>query len=273
MKKLSEFKVDSLQVEVYPDGGTLANAVALEAHQVLKNALARQSEASVILATGNSQIRFLEELIALGGIDWHRTRLFHMDEYLGLSSNHPASFGYYMRQKVESKVKPRQFHYLNGETWEPMKECSRYAQLLNEQPVSLCCLGIGENGHLAFNDPPVADFEDPHDVKVVRLDDACKMQQVREKHFQSIKEVPPYALTLTLPRLCRAERVICICPETRKAEAVFNTLKGPISASCPASFLRRHGHAKLFLDAASAAKIDGEFKDASGTDAKPTRLR
>jgi glucosamine-6-phosphate deaminase len=104
-----------------------------------------------------------------------------------------------------------------------MKECSRYAQLLNEQPVSLCCLGIGENGHLAFNDPPVADFEDPHDVKVVRLDDACKMQQVREKHFQSIKEVPPYALTLTLPRLCRAERVICICPETRKAEADFNT--------------------------------------------------
>ena len=180
----------------------------MEAQHCLREALARQGSAAVIFAAANSQMQTLDALVALGGIDWSKVTLFHMDEYLGLDAAHPASFRRFLRERVESRVKPTQFHYLEGDTLLPLKECERYAKLLAAQPIDLCCLGIGENGHLAFNDPPVADFADPHTVKLVKLDTACRQQQVGEGHFPSLEAVPQYAFTLTIPALCTARRML-----------------------------------------------------------------
>jgi glucosamine-6-phosphate deaminase len=249
------FSVDLLPVRVYGSREDLSAAAAHEASDHLKAVLARQGSAAVILATGNSQIDFLRRLIALGGIDWARVTLFHMDEYLGISADHKASFRRYMRERVETLVQPRAFHYLEGDALLPLDECARYTRLLEAQPIDLCCLGVGENGHIAFNDPPVADFNDPFKVKLVKLDYACKMQQVKEGHFPDLETVPPYALTLTIPALCAAQKMICISPETRKAEAIRKALKEPVSTECPASILRRQAHATLFLDGDSAALL------------------
>ena len=178
-----------------------------------------------------------------------------MDEYLGISSDHKASFRLYMKQRVESLVQPKAFHYLEGDALLPLDECDRYTQLLKEAPIDLCCLGVGENGHIAFNDPPVAQLDDAHWVKLVKLDDACKWQQVNEGHFESLETVPPYALTLTIPALCAARRLICLSPETRKAKAVQAALEGEIGASCPASALRNQPQATLYLDQDSSALL------------------
>jgi glucosamine-6-phosphate deaminase len=178
-----------------------------------------------------------------------------MDEYLGIEPTHKASFRRYMREKVETRIRPRRFHYIEGDALLPLDECKRYAQLLAAEPVDLCCLGVGENGHLAFNDPPVANFEDPYKVKIVKLDTACRQQQVSEGHFPSLEAVPPYAITLTIPMLCSAHKMLCVAPEKRKAQAVKDMLTGPINAACPASVLRRHSNATLFLDTDSAALL------------------
>jgi glucosamine-6-phosphate deaminase len=245
-------QADALAVRVYRTQDDLAQDAAMVAQRHLQETLARQGAASVILATGNSQLQFLNALAALGGVDWPRVTLFHMDEYLGIDANHSASFRRYLRERVESRVKPGTFHYLEGDALLPLKECERYAKLLAAQPIDLCCLGIGENGHLAFNDPPVADFSDPFPVKLVKLDEACRQQQVGEGHFPGLDAVPQYAFTLTIPTLCSARRMLCIVPERRKAQAVKDALHGPISPACPASFLRRQSHCTLFLDAESA---------------------
>jgi len=252
---IKTFHTDALAVRVYQQQTDLAKDVAHIAQDYLQEVLARQGSAAVILATGNSQIQFLESLIALGGVDWSRLTLFHMDEYLGIEAGHKASFRRYMRERVEQRVKPRQFHYLEGDAALPLDECARYAALLEAQPVDLCCLGIGENGHIAFNDPPVANFADPHRVKLVKLDVACREQQVNEGHFPNLDAVPQYAFTLTIPMLCTAKRMLCVAPEKRKAKAVKAALRGPIQTACPASFLRKQPQATLFLDADSATLL------------------
>lgn len=248
-------QIDSLTIRIYETQADLARDVARVAHEHLMDALARKGSAAAILATGNSQIKFLEQLLARGGIDWSRVTLFHMDEYLGIDANHSASFRRYMRERVEQRVKPRVFHYLEGDASLPLDECERYTHLLEAQPIDLCCLGIGENGHLAFNDPPVADFEDRRKVKLVQLDRACREQQVNEGHFPNLAAVPPYAFTLTIPALCSAAKMLCIAPEKRKAKAVSDALRGPITTSCPASILRKQGHATLLLDSDSASLL------------------
>ena len=249
------FRADALDVRAYLRPEEMAAAAAAAAREHLAMCVARQGEARAILATGNSQLNFLEHLVKLGGVNWSKVILFHMDEYLGIAADHPASFRRYMRERVAARLKPRKFHYLEGDAMEPIKECDRYTQILRAQPIDLCCLGIGENGHLAFNDPPVADFDDSRWVKIVKLDDACKQQQVGEGHFPGLQSVPSYALTLTIPALCSAKRMVCIVPEKRKAQAVKGALHGPISTACPASFLRKQAHCTLFLDAESASFI------------------
>ena len=248
-------QADALAVRVYRAQNDLAQDAAAVAQRYLQETLARQEAASVIFATGNSQLQFLDALVVLGGVDWSRVTLFHMDEYLGIDVNHRASFRRYLRERVESRVKPKRFHYLEGDALLPLKECERYARLLAAQPIDLCCLGIGENGHLAFNDPPVADFSDPHPVKLVKLDEACRQQQVGEGHFPNLEAVPQYAFTLTIPTLCSGRRMLCIVPERRKAQAVKDALRGPISPACPASFLRQQSHCTLFLDSDSASLL------------------
>jgi glucosamine-6-phosphate deaminase len=252
---LSTFRVDVLPVEIYATRDALAVAAAETAALCLRECLARQNEARVILASAASQVRFLEYLTALDGIDWTRVTLFHMDEYLGIASDHPASFRRFLRERVELRVRLKAFHYIAGEADQPLTECDRYAALLCVQPIDLCCLGIGENGHIAFNDPPVADFEDPRVIKLVKLDEPCRRQQVGEGAFPDLDAVPRYAYTLTVPALCAARRLIGVVPERRKAEAVRHALTGPITTACPASILRRQAHATLFLDADSASLL------------------
>jgi glucosamine-6-phosphate deaminase len=252
-----EFRTDALTVRVFPTQPALAAAAARDAADCLRAALARRGEARAILASATSQIQFLAALTASPDVDWSRVTLFHMDEYLGLSADHPASFRRFLREHVAGKIRPRALHLIAGDAPQPLQEIARYTALLNEAPVDLCCLGIGENGHLAFNDPPVADFHDPHTLKRVELDEACRRQQVGEGCFPSLDAVPRYAYTLTVPALCRAARLICVVPERRKAQAVRDALRGPIHAACPASILRRQPHATLFLDADSASLLDG----------------
>lgn len=252
---LRKFTHESLAVRTHATQAELARDVAATARGCLLEALARQGSASVIFAAANSQVQALDALAALDGIDWSRVTLFHMDEYLGIDASHPASFRRFLRERVEAKLRPKQFHPIAGDCLEPLTECERYTRLLRAQPIDLCLLGIGENGHIAFNDPPVADFADPHTVKLVKLDDDCRQQQVGEGHFPNLAAVPQYAFTLTIPALCSVRRMLCIVPEARKAVAVRDSLRGPVSTACPASFLRRQAHCTLFLDADSASLL------------------
>ncbi len=255
LKPIKTFKVDELPVRVYSGEADLAKDAAQEVQQFLVQCLAERGEASAILATGNSQIRFLDELIKLGGVDWSKITLFHMDEYLGIDGNHSASFCRYMRERVESRVKPKKFHYLNGNADQPLDECARYADLLQAKEIDLCCMGVGENGHIAFNDPHVAEFDDPWSVKLVSLDLKCRQQQVNEGHFPGVDQMPRFAYTLAIPTLCAVRKIICICPEKRKANAVHAALKEGVSTNCPASYLRTQPQAVLLLDEHSAALL------------------
>ncbi|QSV54848.1 MAG: glucosamine-6-phosphate deaminase [Dolichospermum sp. UKL201] len=249
------FYVDHLLVEVYASEMEMSESVAKITHQYLQNLLDKQDTVAILLATGNSQIRFLEALIALEGIDWSRIILFHLDEYLGITSDHPASFRRYLRERVEEKVCPQQFYYIAGDTLQPIAECDRYTRLLENQPIDLCFLGIGENGHLAFNDPAVADFQDPAKVKLVKLDHVNRQQQVNTAYFANLADVPQYAFTVTIPMICTAKKIICLAPATRKAQVVKTLLTGDITNNCPASILRQQPQATLFLDVNSASLL------------------
>lgn len=252
---LRTFTTDALAVRVYPNATALSRAAAAEVHDFLRERIARAGEARVILATGNSQLQFLEDLSRLGGVDWTRVTCFHMDEYLGLSAEHPASFIRYLHERVESRVKPGEFHFLRGDAPDAAAECARYTALLQERPIDLCCLGIGDNGHLAFNDPGVADFNDPHWVKVVPLDEMNRNQQFGYGCFKKMDDVPREGITLTIPALMAARKIVVLAPGKRKAEIIARTLHGPISTECPASCLRTQSQAALLLDEGAAQKV------------------
>lgn len=249
------FSVDALSVRISENPAELAIDAAQFAHTYLQETMAEKGGAVVLLATGQSQIKFLDSLINLGEIDWSKITFFHLDEYLGIEANHAASFRRYMREKVENRVNPGLFHYIEGDAIQPIEECNRYSQLLQAQPIDLCCLGLGENGHLAFNDPSVADFEDPQIVKLVKLELATRQQQVNQGLFANLEAVPQYAFTVTLPLLGTAKKIICLAPEKRKAAAVKAMLLESITATLPASFLRMQSQATLFLDIDSASYL------------------
>jgi glucosamine-6-phosphate deaminase len=255
-KKLSQNLVDRLQVRIFPTTADLAVAAADDAAEALKSAIPKCGRARAIIGTGNSQDAFLSRLIQLPGIDWNAVEFFHMDEYLGMAMSHSASFRRYLKERVVDVIHPAAAHYLEGDAMEPQKAIRQYAEELASDPVDICFLGIGENGHIAFNDPAVADFEDPEPLKIIRLDEKCRRQQVGEGHFPDLNAVPIYAITLTIPTLCKVGRIITVVPERRKAEAVRAALEGPIETDCPASFLRRQPHASLYLDADSASLLD-----------------
>jgi glucosamine-6-phosphate deaminase len=247
--------VDRLQVCRASDVDSLAEHAANNAAGIIGDAVAARGGANVMFATGNSQVAFLSHLTAIPGVAWDQVSAFHMDEYVGISANHPASFRRYIRERLDEVVHPRAVHYIDGSASDPSTECERYAALLRSHPLDLVCMGIGENGHLAFNDPPVANFSDPRDLKVVELDLACRRQQVGEGHFATVADVPTHAITVTIPALLRAGRVLVVCPDERKAPAVQAALEGPVTTACPASILREQAHAVLYLDSRSAAQL------------------
>jgi glucosamine-6-phosphate deaminase len=244
-------------VHVHADAQALARAAAAEALGILRAAVDARGVAHAMFATGNSQLAFVHELVhATTGVPWSDTVVFHMDEYVGVGPDHPAGFQHWIRQRITQPAHPEAAYYVEG-LGDAGAECERYAGLLRAHPLDLCCLGIGENGHLAFNDPPVADFADPLDVKVVQLDPACRAQQVNEGHFPGLDAVPAEAITVTIPALLRAGRVLAIVPEARKAGPVRDALTGPISTSCPASALRTISHATIHLEPESARLLPG----------------
>jgi len=218
----------------------------------LREALDQHEKAAVIFASAPSQNEFLGALRTAGGLDWKRVTAFHLEEYVGISKDHPASFRRYIREHLIDHVPLAAFHELRGDASDLDEECKRYASLLAEAKPAVVALGIGENGHLAFIDPPVCDFEDPSNVRIVELDETCRMQQVHDGCFATIEDVPSRALSLTIPVFMRAPHAIVTVPGPTKRQAVGAALHGPITPDCPASILRRHADAALFLDKESA---------------------
>jgi glucosamine-6-phosphate deaminase len=252
---IKNFRVDDLWVNVYNSETEMAQNAAKIASQYLNDLLQKQDTVRLLLATGNSQIKFLDALIVGGGVDWSRVVCFHLDEYLGITADHSASFRRYLGERVEQKLKPKAFHYIEGDTWQPLLECDRYTKLLQAEPIDLCLLGIGDNGHIAFNDPSVANFQDPYSVKLVKLDETNRQQQVKTGYFSDIDKVPQYAFTLTIPMISQAKKIICLAPGKRKTQVIQQMLQGSITANFPASILRKQTQATLFLDVDSASLI------------------
>lgn len=252
-------RADRLAVEIHPDRAALGRAAGQAVAAHLRALLAKQGGARVIFACAPSQDEFLAALIAASrsaelGFDWSRVTAFHMDDYVGFAADHPQSFRRYLRAHLLDHVAVGAFHPLPAER-PPAVACAAYAALLAAAPIDLICLGIGENGHLAFNDPPVADFDDPALVKGVALDEACRRQQVNDGCFPTLPDVPTHALTLTLPVFRDARRLSVHVPGPRKAAAVRATLRDPRSTACPATLLRDHPDATLYVDEAAAAEL------------------
>ncbi len=255
---VAEFKVDQLQVRVFEDRPAMGRAAAIDVARAIAARQQAAGRANVIFAAAPSQNEVLEALSADPSVDWSRVYGFHMDEYLGLGPDHPASFRGYLNDHIFKKVglPPDRLRLIPGEdAARPLKTCLAYEESLRNEPTDVVCAGIGENGHLAFNDPPVADFLDPLLIKVVRLDQACREQQVHDGCFATIDDVPTHAYTLTVPALLSAPVLAVVVPGPRKADAVRATLRGPVGEACPATALRRHVGAVLYLDRASAVHV------------------
>jgi glucosamine-6-phosphate deaminase len=255
---IARFTVDQLQVAVYEDRAAAGRAAAQAVGRAIQERQKAAGRVNVIFAAAPSQDELLAGLVASRDVDWSRVTAFHMDEYLGLAPDHPASFRRYLQEHLFrlAGLKDDQLRLIPGERSErPLQTCLEYESLLLAEPPDLVCAGIGENGHLAFNDPPVADFLDPVLVKVVRLDPPCRAQQVHDGGFEQIEDVPTHAYTLTIPALLRAAQLAVVVPGPRKASAVLVTLRGPIGEFCPATALRRHPGATLYLDRQSARLV------------------
>lgn len=248
-----EFLKDRLRVKIYSSREAMGKGAAAEAVAYVKGLLAEQPQVNIIFAAAPSQNEFLAA-VAASDLDWSRINAFHMDEYIGLDKKAPQGFGNFLRRAIFDKVPLRSVHYLNGQI-EPQRACREYAERLEQYPVDVVFMGIGENGHIAFNDPHVADFCDAEVVKVVDLDEKCRQQQVNDGCFASIDEVPTHAMTLTIPALCRAKRLFCVVPAATKAWAVNECVNGEISEHCPASVMRRHAAATLYVDSDSAGAL------------------
>jgi glucosamine-6-phosphate deaminase len=245
-----------MQMKIYGTRQQLAEAAAQEGAKALREALATKGTARLIAATGAAQFEFLDALLALPGIDWAKVELFHLDEYLGIDDRHPASFCRFLRERLIEKAGIEKTHLLDG-TASPEETIRKVTHELRKSPVDIAFIGIGENGHLAFNDPP-ADFETDEAFIVVELDKACRQQQFGEGWFPSLEAVPTKAISMTVKQILAAKQIVAIVPDLRKAQAVADCFNGGISPQHPASILRTHGSASLYLDSAAASLLKPE---------------
>ncbi len=245
---MKNLKKDKLQVEIYENRTPMGEAAARDIKAKITELLSQKSEINMIFAAAPSQNDVLKSLVEDKEIEWNRVNAYHMDEYIGLDKDAPQGFGNFLKEHIFGLVPFKSVNYIDITATNPEKEAERYGKLLDENPTDIVIMGIGENGHIAFNDPPVADFKDTKTVKPVKLDEVCRQQQVNDGCFASIDKVPTHAMTLTVPTLVRAPYLFCIVPAPTKANAVYETLNGSIDEHCPASILRLHDNAKLYLD-------------------------
>lgn len=251
----AEFKKNKLAVKIYSDRISMGKAAADKVAAVINEKLEQQDEVRMIFAAAPSQNEFLASLLQKN-VDWAKVVGFHMDEYVGLKAGSPELFGTYLREHIFERVTFKRVHYFNPIYSDLEEECKRYETLLKEKDIDIVCMGIGENGHLAFNDPPVADFNDPKFVKVVELDEKCRQQQVNDGCFETFEDVPTHALTLTIPALLSADFKSVVVPGSSKAEAVKHTLKEEVSTRCPSTILQNSDNTIIYLDKHSASLID-----------------
>lgn len=246
---------DKLKVMIFDTREEMGNKAGSDAAQCIKKLLSEKEEVNMIFAAAPSQNETLAALINAEGIDWGRVNAFHMDEYIGLSPDAPQGFGNFLKNAIFSKLpfKSVNYIYIEGESAEEI--CVRYTKLIKENPIDIVCLGIGENGHIAFNDPWVADFEDKEVIKRVELDEVCRQQQVNDGCFSKIDDVPKYALTLTVPTLFKADYLFCTVPAATKADAVYKTVNNEINEELPATIMRKHDNAIMYCDKDSGAKL------------------
>jgi glucosamine-6-phosphate deaminase len=240
-------------IKCFKDKNDLASAAAEEAAAILRHAIQKKGKARLIAATGAAQFEFLEALTSLPDVDWSKVEMFHLDEYIGIPASHPASFCRFLQERLIQKTGIQQYFLLNGEE-DPARVIQRAGDALRSSPVDVAFVGIGENGHLAFNDPP-ADFETESPYIIVTLDDACRRQQLGEGWFPSLDDVPESAISMSIRQILKAEKIICIVPDARKASAVKACIEGDISPLAPASMLRTHPNTTVYLDSNSAALL------------------
>ena len=246
------FQKELLQVRIFPDRRAMGKSAAADVATVIRCLLSQRHELNMIFAAAPSQNEFLESLCAEKDINWTQINAFHMDEYINLPADAPQAFGNFLKERIFEKLPFRTVNCFNSCCPDPEQECERYASLLRRHPADIVCMGIGENGHIAFNDPHVARFDDPKSVKIVDLDEKCRTQQVNDGCFSSLEEVPTHALTLTIPALMNGKYLFCMVPAKSKSWAVYHTINDTISENLPATCLRKHKNAILYLDADSA---------------------
>lgn len=253
---MKSFKKDNLEVRVYENRTLMGEAAAHDIKAKIAELLSKKAEINMIFAAAPSQNDVLKALVEDTSIEWGRINAYHMDEYIGLDKNAPQGFGNFLKAHIFGLVPFKSVHYIDITTTDPEGEAARYGELLKKNPTDIVVMGIGENGHIAFNDPPVANFNDPQAVKPVKLDEICRQQQVNDGCFASIDQVPTHAMTLTVPTLVAAPYLFCIVPAPTKAKAVYETINGTIDEHCPASILRLQNNAILYLDDKSSALLN-----------------
>ena len=245
---MKSYKVDKLSVEIYENRTLMGEGAKRDIKAKIAQLLSQKQEINIIFAAAPSQNDVLKALVEDKEIEWNKVNAYHMDEYIGLDKDAPQGFGNFLKEHIFGLVPFKSVNYIDITATDPEQEAERYGKLLDENPTDIVIMGIGENGHIAFNDPPVADFNDTKTVKPVKLDEVCRQQQVNDGCFESIDKVPTHAMTLTVPTLVKAPYLFCIVPAPTKAKAVYETLNGSIDEHCPASILRTHDNAKLYLD-------------------------
>ena len=250
-----KLQVGKLKLEIYPSAQAAAEAAAAAVADALKSLSKQSNDIGVIFATGAAQLLTLGILTKFPGLPWNQVTAFHLDEYVGLPTSHPGSFRRYLRENLTDRVQMKEFVGLDGTASDLDRACSEYAGRLRASNPQLCLLGVGENGHVAFNEPSEADFNDAKEVKVVTLDEVCRKQQMAEGWFKSMDEVPTHALTLTIPTVLRVPKLIASVPGPRKAKIVKEMLTNPISTACPATILRTHPDTTVYLDQESSAQL------------------
>lgn len=246
-----------MQLRKFPDKKSLASAAAARAATVIRDSIAERGKARIIAATGASQFEFLGALTKIADIDWQRVEMFHLDEYVGLPGTHPASFCKYLRERFIDKVGISEYHLLSG-TADPATVMREVGELLQRAPIDIAFVGVGENGHLAFNDPP-ADFDTQEPYAVVTLAEPCRRQQLNEGWFPTLEDVPKQAISMTISQILKAKEILCIVPDARKAQAVKNCFEAPVSPMAPASALQNHANTTVYLDAASSSLLSHKF--------------